>query len=130
MAVVAEDSYAAMVSQSPEILSDEQIEELLLEAEARLRAKAGLPYKAVDEAELALESVTSVPAKRVRLPKLEHGVDRSSYLKDQDGIARTNSTMMVPAEQRKMADGLREVLRESGTRKVVSSSSLFMPIFF
>jgi len=129
MAVVAEGSSAAADSRSPEILSDEQIEELLQEAEARLRAKAGLPTKVIDNDELALESTTSVPAKRVRLPKLEHGVDRSSYLKDQNGIVRTNSILMVPAEQRRRADGLREVLRENGTRKVVSSSLLLTQPF-
>lgn len=121
MSIALETSGVAAQPFPQEVLSDERIEELLQEAEARLRAKAGLEPKVIDDG-LALESVGSAPAKRVRLPKLEHGADRSAYLKNQNGIARTNSSLMVPAEQRKMADGLREVSRENGSKKMVCLS--------
>lgn len=103
-----------------DILSDARIEELLQEAESRLRAKVQLePESTLDKIALKDTSSPSDSAKRIRLQKLQHGVDRSLYLKNENGITRMNTTLMVPDEQRKMADGLRETARGEEHKKIV-----------
>lgn len=104
---------------TPELLSDERIEELLKEAETRLRAKAGLEPISANDDVLALDSTNVASQKRIHFPKLEHNLDRNSYLKNHNGIAKASPDLMVPAEQRKMADGLRAVAKESDTNKKV-----------
>jgi len=108
-----------------EILSDDRIEELLKEAETRLRAKAGLEPVTADDDVLALETTQAVPGKIVHFPKLEHNLERSSYLKNHNGIVKASPDLMVPAEQRKMAEGLRVVAKDIGdSKKVVSTQSM------
>jgi hypothetical protein len=109
-----------------EILTDAQIEELLQEAEDRLRQKAGLTSN-VDTGTLSLSSSSPLPASRIRLPKLDHNLDRSSYIKDHNGVAKTNPSLMVSTEQRKMADGLRTLNTQQTTgKKIVSDPSLLL----
>ena len=104
-------------------LTDERIEELLKEAEARLRAEAGLEPQQDDS--LALQRPTASTTSRSRLPRLDSGLQQPSYLKNQNGVTRTNSSLTVPDTQRKMADGLRTLPRNiSESKKVVSPSSL------
>ncbi|KAK5942185.1 dTDP-fucopyranose mutase [Knufia obscura] len=108
---------------TPELLSDERIEELLKEAETRLRAKAGLEPISANDDVLALDSTNVASQKRIHFPKLEHNLDRNSYLKNHNGIAKASPDLMVPAEQRKMADGLRAVAKESDTNKKVNDQT-------
>ena len=109
----------------PEILTDAQIEELIKEAEDRLRRKAGLEPN-VDNETLSLNSAAPLSASRVRLSKLEHNLDRSSYIKNHNGVAKTNPSLMVPTEQRKMADGLRSLsTQQASSKKIVSNPFVF-----
>ena len=119
------------IQNAHEILSDDRIEELLKEAETRLRTKAGLePVAPVDDV-LALEPSQAVPRKGIHFPKLEHNLERSSYLKNQNGIVKASPDLMVPAEQRKMAEGLRAVAKDIGdSKKVVSTQSSPISIAF
>ena len=105
------------------ILSDEQIEHLLKEAEERLRVKSGLqPLN--DEADvLSLDTGDEQKrAKTFHLPKLEHKLDGSSYLTNHNGITRSNANLMVPAEQQIMADGLRSIGKDQEHKKAVRTS--------
>ncbi|KAK5082925.1 dTDP-fucopyranose mutase [Lithohypha guttulata] len=116
MALSVELPHETVVTSAPEILSDERIEELLQEAETRLRQKAGLE---------ALDTVptTAGPVKRVHLPKLEHNLEKASYLKNHNGVVKTNADLMVPVAQRKMADGLRSVVNETENRKKMNDQT-------
>jgi len=126
MALAVESRKASTSSPAPEILSDDRIEDLLKEAETRLRAKAGLEPTPANEDVLALETTDAAPKKRIHFSKLEHNLDRSSYLKNHNGVVKASPDLMVPAEQRKMADGLRAVTRELGdSKKVVSRPTAF-----
>ncbi|KAK5081472.1 dTDP-fucopyranose mutase [Exophiala xenobiotica] len=123
MALAVESRKTSTLSPAPEILSDDRIEELLKEAETRLRAKAGLEPTLANEDVLALETTDPAPKKRIHFSKLKHNLDRSSYLKNHNGIVKVSPDLMVPAEQRKMADGLRAVTRELGDSKKVNDQT-------
>lgn len=121
MAAVLDMPVTQTNSGEPEILTDAQIEELLQEAEDRLRLKAGLPANAGNET-LSLTSPNPLSTSKVRLPKLEHNLDQSSYIKNHNGVAITNPSLMVPPEQRKMADGLRTLtVQQTNGKKIVSN---------
>src|ERR1700712_381311 len=94
------------------ILKDEQIDELLTQAEARLRAKA----QATDEDEILFETTVTTSKSRKpcvymlllalasangldRLPKLHHGLTRSTYIKDNQGVAETNLKATIKQQQ-------------------------------
>lgn len=110
---------------APRILSDDEIEKLLNEAENRLRVKAGLAPSEEGDDTLALVPDTAPNAvHRVHLPKLEHNLEKKSYLKHQNGIARTDSSLTIPTEQRKMAEGLRSIVSDQTSKKVVC----FLPL--
>ena len=122
MSALVEDPNGNALNSSPEILSDQQIEELLQEAETRLRAKAGLDLKPQDSEEiLSLGSALPAPSKKIHFPKLEHNLDRSSYIKTHNGVAKAAPNLIVPATQREMADGLRAVSRWNGENKKMVS---------
>lgn len=124
MAAVLDVSVTQPEDGGPEILTDAQIEELLQEAEDRLRQKVGLASN-VDNETLSLSSGAPPSASKVRLSKLEHNLYRSSYIKNHNGVAKTNPSLMVPTEQRKMADGLRTLnTQQASSKKIVSSPSV------
>ncbi len=98
-----------------EDLSDEQVHQLLQEAEDRLRARSA----ATESSSTLLRS----------LPKLSHGMKTSSYIKEKDGIAQVDAARLVDAEQRKLADTPRAAKPLSGTKKTVSMiNSSFVPL--
>ena len=108
------------LSAVPRILSDDEIEKLLNEAESRLRMKAGLEPAQDDDNMLSLDTDTvQSSVQRVRLPKLEHNLEKSSYLKHENGVTRTDSSLTIPTEQRKMAEGLRLIAGDQNSKKVV-----------
>lgn len=122
MAMSIDKVDGASLNDTPRTLSDEEIEKLLNEAENRLRVKAGLETTEQDDNVLALDAdVAPSSVQRVHLPKLEHNLEKSSYLKHQNGIARTNSSLTIPTEQLKMAEGLRSIVSEQTSKKVVCS---------
>lgn len=124
-----ENTLVAPVAQvhreEPEILTDVQIEQLLQEAEHRLRHQAGLATH-TDDGTIDLTPVTTAPANRVRLSKLEHNLNPTAYIKDHNGVAKTNANLMVPTEQRRMADGLRSIKTQQTGKKIVSSPPILV----
>jgi hypothetical protein len=126
--------------ESPGILTDEQIEQLLQEAENQFKKASTIDNQKIptpeDDGSLMLEK----PGKRKpcvllspfhfrhlhseRLPKLSHGLKIASYLEEKNGIARADEKRMLSDEQRKLSNTLRaaevnQVLEE--TRKKVRS---------
>lgn len=108
------------LSAVPRILSDDELEKLLNEAESRLRMKAGLEPAQDDDNMLSLDTDTvQSSVQRVRLPKLEHNLEKLSYLKHENGVTRTDSSLTIPTEQRRMAEGLRLIACDQNSKKVV-----------
>ncbi|EXJ80286.1 hypothetical protein A1O1_08428 [Capronia coronata CBS 617.96] len=101
-----------------EILTDEQIDQLLVEAEARLREKAGLSLTASGADEISLVTAEVKAKQRKPLPKLRHGLGQQTYIKDSQGVALTKPQATIPKEQRKLADGLRAVEVAEKTKKI------------
>ena len=107
------------------VLTDEQIEELLKEAEDRLHAKAGLePLTQDSEDVLTLDTQDVRQHRQIHFPKLEHNLNGSSYINNHSGVAKTSSQLMVPAEQRKMAEVLRSVTKDGKSSSKVVRSTL------
>lgn len=120
MALAIEELNNTELNAGPRTLSEEEIEDLLNQAETRLLVKAGLASTEDDENLLSLSGdAAQSSVQRVRLPKLEHNLENSSYLQTQNGVTRTDSSLTIPAEQRKMANGLRPILIEEKNKKVV-----------
>ena len=123
-----------------ETLSDEQIELLLQEAEGRLRAKAvavAAPDELDNELTLRLDEDQPEFAKRKPVPRLQHGLHGSTYIKNRDGVAEVVPELLAPKEQQKLADQLRSVETKSKSKKEVcfilatpsSCMRKFIPIF-
>jgi hypothetical protein len=111
-----------------ETLSDEQIELLLQEAEGRLRAKAGAvvaPIQAENELTLRLDEDQPEFAKRKPIPRLQHGLNDTSYIKNQDGVAEVVPELLASKEQQKLADRLRSVEVKNKSKKEVCATSFF-----
>ena len=89
-----------------EDLSDEQVQQLLQEAEDRLRAQSGV----MEPSAALLRS----------LPKLDHGMKTSSYIKEKDGIAQVDAARLVDDEQRKLANAPHTAEPLSRSKKTVS----------
>lgn len=91
------------------VLNEEQIEQLLQRAEARLRQKAGSD---VEPDSNVLDLTPHIPAEKaqIKVPRLHHNAQTSTYIKEHGGVAKTVTTALVSREQHKMADGLRQVL--------------------
>ncbi|KIX10377.1 uncharacterized protein Z518_01459 [Rhinocladiella mackenziei CBS 650.93] len=99
-----------------EILTDEQIDQLLDEAEARLREKASLaPTDAIID-EISLR--TGETKTRQPLPKLRHGLNRRTYIQDNQGVAETNPPATITDQHQKMGDGLRSVGLSEKSKKI------------
>lgn len=95
-------------------LSDDQVQQLLQEAEDRLRAR-----NAIAKTDSAL---------RRSLPKLSHGM-RPSYVKEKDGIAQVDSARLVDNEQRKLANTARIAAPLLPSKKTVSILPIVTVIF-
>jgi len=89
-----------------EPLSDDQIQQLLIEAETRL--------KSANE-----ESLVAKDGKHTRLPRLDPGKVERSYLEEKDGVAQVDSSRLLDKEQRRLGNELRVVEEPvSGLTKV------------
>lgn len=79
-----------------EELSDEQIRELLGEAEARMRAKQA--------------SSQTLPSNApFRLPKLRPGHIADTYLKTDGSVTRPDPSQLISAKDRALADGVKKI---------------------
>ena len=104
-------------------LSDEQIEELIQEAEQRLRRKRQPSVPVESEDILTFEENTSEKPTRVRIPRIEHGLDLKGYLQDQKGVIRVKPELLANKQQQNLADRLRCLEAEQKpTKKEVCSS--------
>ena len=105
-----------------ELLTDDQIEQLLQEAEARLRAKAGQLPPTESEDVIALQESEPAQSKRRAIPRLQHGLNSSSYISEKNGVAQVNPTLLTTPSQQKLADGLRSVETKQRNKKEVGHS--------
>lgn len=110
----------------PEILTDDQVEKLLQEAENRLRQQAGL-VNDPEKDTISFNEEPSTRTKRIQLPNLEHTANKSSYIRTSDGVAKADPKSMVPAEQRKMAGGLRKIQTQRTRNSKVVSHTCILP---
>ncbi|ETI23319.1 hypothetical protein G647_05119 [Cladophialophora carrionii CBS 160.54] len=101
------------------VLTDEQIDDLLTQAEARLRAKAA----GADEGERLLVTGNTASKPRKPLPKLRHGLTRSTYIKDNQGVAQTDPKATIVQPQVSQAGGLRPVELPQKSKKVNDQTS-------
>ncbi|OAP57067.1 hypothetical protein AYL99_09180 [Fonsecaea erecta] len=101
------------------VLSDEQIDDLLAQAEARLREKS----KATDEDEISLEIVKPTTTSRKIIPKLHHGLVRPKYINDKQGVAETNAKAVLELQQSLLVDGFSSVETPHKSRKVNDQTS-------
>lgn len=101
-----------------EALSDEQIEQLIQEAETRARAKAGVLTAPEPEDKLTLPEETPGLAQRKAIPKLKHGLERQSYIREQHGVAQVKPDLLATREQQTLADRLRTVQVQKSKEKV------------
>merc|ERR1711939_843634 len=92
-------------------LSEDQIDQLLQEAEARLRSKTGTSVATHSQDELTLSLNEDKPefAKRQPIPSLQHGLDKTSYIQDHGGVAQIRPELLASTDQQKLADQLRPV---------------------
>jgi hypothetical protein len=114
------------------VLSDEEIDRLLQEAEVRLREKAGQVTAPADDNEISIVTgeekipkASKLPsADAFSLPKLRHGLERASYIKEHNGVAQADPQALIGPTQKQLADGLRTVEQSTKSKKVVSGSTL------
>ena len=114
----------------PDLLSDDQIELLIQEAEARLRAKNEVVT--VDEPEEILtlrdEQTEATIRKRKPIPRLEHGINTRSYLQDRHGVAQVNPELLANKQQQALADQLRLIEKKKDkSKKEVGRAPTFHP---
>jgi hypothetical protein len=105
-------------------LTDEQIEELLARATARMKAKSG--QKKTDDV-LKLNTT-----ERYTFPKLDPGQLQKSYISQEDGVSNADSSRLVDEQQRKQANAVRKV-QDPKTAKKLSIEvcyTLFEPFIF
>jgi hypothetical protein len=93
-----------------EELTDEQIEELLARATARMKAKSG--QKKTDDV-LKLDTT-----ERYNFPKLDPGQLQKSYVSQENGLANVDSSRLVDEQQRKQANGVRKVEDPTTAKKL------------
>ncbi|RMZ91965.1 hypothetical protein DV736_g781, partial [Chaetothyriales sp. CBS 134916] len=110
---------ATLAASNTDLLSDEQIEQLLQEAEVRLRAKASQAAAAAKTATepetlevIALVETDTAQAKlKAIIPRLQHGLnERPPYISEKNGVAQVNPTLLSgTSDTTKFADNLRPV---------------------
>ena len=115
---------APLSETSAEILSDEQIDQLLQEAETRLRAKAGQVAPTESDDVITLQDTHAVRTKRKAIPRLQPGSMAKSYIAEKDGVAHVNPGLLSTAAQQKLANGLRSVEKKQKSKKEVGTLSV------
>ncbi|KLJ10450.1 hypothetical protein EMPG_14164 [Blastomyces silverae] len=88
-------------SQEEDILSDEQIQNLLLEAETRLRSASQGPLPSSVDAVAASSSL--------RLPALDPARTVQPYIRKQDDVAVFDQSRAITAKQKKLSETIRSI---------------------
>ncbi len=122
------------------ILTDAEIDGLLLEAETRLREKAAQALAPSTTNEISIETGVAKADTRkpyalsgnavlcalltliFSLPKLRHGLQSSTYIKDNHGVAETNPRATVGPTHIKLANSLKQVGIVEKSKKIVRVS--------
>jgi hypothetical protein len=79
------------VEARPQDLTDDQIQQLLLEAETRLRAP---------------DVAASTDLASIRIPKLSPGSSLEAYVRQDDDLATINAAKIADPKQKKLANSL------------------------
>ena len=93
-----------------EELSDEQIQQLLAEASARLTTSA----------ENDQIVVTRTQTSGRLIPRLQTTISHAPYIREINGVATADPKLLISEEQRRLADSLRTVDTDSTSKKMVS----------
>ncbi|KAH0846552.1 rRNA-processing protein fcf2 [Fonsecaea pedrosoi] len=101
------------------ILTDEQIDDLLSQAEVRLRGKS----HSANEDEISLEIVKPTTTSRKIVPKLHSNLVRTKYINDKQGVAETNAKAVLEHQQSLLADGFKSVEVSHKSKKVNDQTS-------
>jgi hypothetical protein len=115
-----------------EDLTDDQIQQLLLEAETRLRGSNALSTQNEDAASLRYEK-SEYPWARIklttsRIPKLSPGSSLEPYVHQGDGVAIVDAAKIADQKQKELSNSLRSVgIKKENT---VSFASPFTPPLF
>jgi hypothetical protein len=88
-------------------LSDDQIEKLIQEAEARAVAKRDALNAAEADGETSLNDDIPDASKRRIIPRLKHGLERSGYLQDAKGVAKVKRSLMLNGDANAETQSLR-----------------------
>ncbi|KIW16920.1 hypothetical protein PV08_04110 [Exophiala spinifera] len=92
------------------LLNDVEIDRLLSEAEERLRAKTTPGLSASNNEEISLHNGELEKATvRKMLPKLQHNLSQTTYIKDHSGVAQANPQLAVAKDQRQLADRMKKL---------------------
>jgi len=94
-----------------EELSDQQIQQLLAEANAWLTTSAGNGQIVV----------TRTQSSGRLTPKLQTTISHAPYIRERNGIATADPKLLISEEQRRLADSLRTVDIASTSKKMVSN---------
>ena len=108
-----------------EILSYDQIELLIQEAETRLRAKNEVVPVDEPEAILTLRDDKPEATKLKRIPRLEHGIDTKRYIQDKYGVAIVDPELLANKQQQALADQLRRIEKKDKSKKEVCVNTIF-----
>lgn len=99
--------------ETDEELSEEQVNELLEQAERSLRAKQ------------ASSQSTTAP---FRLPKLNPGFKPDAYLKEEGSITRLDPSKVINKEHRALAEGIKKIEDPIAVRKAKLEVSSYFPL--
>jgi hypothetical protein len=108
---------AAVTEADTGILTEEQIDQLLQEAENRLRAKAGQPVREETDDVIALHESQPTATKRKTIPRLQHGLN-ASYIGDNKGVAQLTPGHLASSQPR-VAGQLRSVDAKQNKKREV-----------
>ncbi|PGH27925.1 hypothetical protein AJ80_00475 [Polytolypa hystricis UAMH7299] len=90
-------------------LSDEQIQKLLQEAEARLLQSVSVVSDSLTQA----DSNSKRGPNSLRIPTLDNYIVERPYVSEKDNIATIDKPRVVPASDKKLADTIRTVVSEA-----------------
>ncbi|RVX69526.1 hypothetical protein B0A52_06590 [Exophiala mesophila] len=106
-----------------DVLTDVEIDQLLSQAESRLREKAGQLSTVTTEDEISLESNVAKSKARKPFPKLRHGLGGAGYLKDDNGVAQIDPKALTASAQQDTSTSLPHVGFPQKSEKINDQSS-------
>jgi hypothetical protein len=113
-------------------LSDEQIEQLIQEAEARAnqRAKSLAITETLLDDEITLQDNIPDTRKRKPIPRLHHGLEKQSYIEERNGVAQVKHELLATKEQRSLAEKLKKPETLHKSNKKVKKTQVHNTVYF